>query len=328
VTRARVALAALGLALVAPAASAHEVRPALLALREGGPAVWDVEWRVPARGPERLALAVVLPAGCEEAAPRRAEPVAGMQVERWRVRCAGGLAGGTISIAGLERTVTDVLVRVTHAGGAEQTARILPDRPSLVVAATPGALDVARTYLTLGAGHILSGVDHLLFVLALLIVVEGAGRLVRAITAFTAAHSLTLAAATLGWVRVPAAPVEATIALSIAFLAAGAVRARPDLAQRRPWVVAFAFGLLHGLGFAGTLAKVGLPIDAIPLALLYFNVGVEGGQLLFIAAALPALAGIRRIGPPGATAAWRVAAYGIGAVASYWTIERIAGFLG
>jgi hydrogenase/urease accessory protein HupE len=324
----------LGLVLAAPSASAHEVRPALLALRETEAGLWDVEWRVPARGPERLALSVVLPPACAQVAAPTGGPVAGMHVERWRVRCAGGLAGGTVAIAGLERTVTDVLVRITQAGGATQTARVLPARPSLLVARAPRAREVASTYLALGVEHILLGADHLLFVLALLLLVEGTGRLVRAITAFTAAHSLTLAAATLGWVHVPSAPVEATIALSIVFLAREITLARsgrPGLAQRRPWIVAFAFGLLHGLGFAGALAEVGLPAQAIPLALLFFNAGVEAGQLLFLAAALAALALLGRLArgrlrPLDAAWAWRVAVHGIGGIASYWTIERIAGF--
>jgi hydrogenase/urease accessory protein HupE len=319
------------LLLLAPAAGAHEVRPALLELREAGAGVWDVTWRVPARGEMRLALDVRLPASCQELAPRQASFVSGMHVQRWRARCPDELAGQEIAIDGLSRTVIDVLVRVGRADGGVQTARVLPSHPSFRVEVSAGPLEVARTYLRLGVEHILLGIDHLLFVLALLILVEGTRRLVATVTAFTVAHSLTLAAATMGWVRVPPPPVEAAIALSIVFLAAEIAHARtgrPGLAQRRPWIVSFSFGLLHGLGFAGALAEVGLPVDAIPLALLFFNVGVELGQLLFIAAALSALAAVRRFAAFDSAWAWRVPVYGIGAIAAYWTIERVAGFWG
>jgi hydrogenase/urease accessory protein HupE len=198
-----------------------------------------------------------------------------------------------------------------------------------MLVATPGLSALAYTYLALGVEHILLGIDHLLFILALLMIVRGRRRMLLAITAFTVSHSITLALASLGVVHVSGAPVEAVIALSIVFLATEIVhgkQGRPGLTERRPWVVAFVFGLLHGLGFAGALAEIGLPENAIPLSLFFFNVGVEIGQLLFVALVLAlALLG-RRL------AAWRpeqigpLPAYGIGAVAAYWTIERITGF--
>jgi hydrogenase/urease accessory protein HupE len=191
-----------------------------------------------------------------------------------------------------------------------------------------------QTYTLLGIGHILLGFDHLLFVLALLLLVDGTRRLIMTITAFTIAHSITLVFATLGFVSVPGPPVEAMIALSIVFVASEIIhgrQGRPGLTQRYPWVVAFAFGLLHGLGFAGALAEVGLPQASIPLALLFFNVGVEIGQLLFIAAVLLLLALGRRVlamtgrhEPPGWL--WRLPPYAIGGMASYWVFERVAGF--
>ena len=336
-TRARVAAATLAAAvlLAAPAAPAHEVRPALLALRETAPAHWDVAWHVPARGGEPLPLAVVLPEACVALAPPRAETQPGAHVVRWPVRCAGGLAGRALSVAGLERTVSEVLVRIAHADGRTQTARLLPARPTLVVEPAPARAAVARAYLALGVEHVLGGADHLLFVLALLLLVEGRRRLVRAITAFTAAHSLTLAAATLGWLHLPPAPTEATIALSVAFLAREILRPPDGLARRRPWIAAFGFGLLHGLGFAGALAETGLPAGAIPEALVFFNAGVEAGQLLFVAAVLLGLRGLRRAAgafgvarpaPRAASFVTRVAAYGIGAIATCWTIERVLGF--
>jgi hypothetical protein len=198
-----------------------------------------------------------------------------------------------------------------------------------VIPAVTSALDVVRAYTVLGIEHILGGVDHLLFVLALLLLVRGLGRLVATVTAFTVAHSVTLAAATLGFVHVPSAPVEATIALSILFLASELARqqlaggaSRADLTARFPWVVAFSFGLLHGFGFAGALSEIGMPAKAVPLALLFFNVGVELGQLAFIAAVLAVGWGFRRaalVAPRG----WpRAAAYGIGSVAAFWFVQR------
>jgi len=217
--------------------------------------------------------------------------------------------------------------------GTTQLARINPFEPRFVVTASPDAYEVVQTYTLLGIEHILTGFDHLLFVLALLILVKGTRRLIATITAFTVAHSLTLFAATLGWVHVPGPPVEAAIALSIVFVAAEIVHGRqgmPGLTERYPWVIAFAFGLLHGLGFAGALAEVGLPQNAIPLALLFFNVGVELGQLVFIGAILLLLAAARRLAAGFDLAVprwwWRIPPYLIGGLASFWVFERVAAF--
>ena len=178
-------------------------------------------------------------------------------------------------------------MRIQFNDGTTRTQRLTPTETTFQIAKLPSALAVVETYFELGIEHILLGIDHLLFVFALLLLVSGARRLVATITAFTAAHSITLAAATLDWVRLPAPPLEAVIALSIAFVAAEILQAQKgntSLTIRQPWLVAFTFGLLHGFGFAGALAEIGLPSVEIPLALLFFNVGVEAGQLLFIAA--------------------------------------------
>jgi hydrogenase/urease accessory protein HupE len=188
---------------------------------------------------------------------------------------------------------------------------------------------VVRTYFLLGVEHILSGIDHLMFVLALLLLVKGVRRVVVTVTAFTLAHSLTLAGATLGFVHMPGPPVEAAIALSIVFVASEIIHSRqgkPGLTESYPWVVAFTFGLLHGFGFAGALAEVGLPDNAIPLALLFFNLGVEAGQLLFIAGVLAVAIAWRRLRAPWPEWARWMPAYGIGSVAAFWTIERVAAF--
>lgn len=316
------------LAVASGAAQAHEVRPAYLELKEVGADTYELLWKVPARGEDRrFGLHLRVPGHCRPASPAKQVFTGGAHVERSRIVCPGGLAGGEIRIEGLAATLTDALVRIAWADGASQVARLTPDAASMRVAAAPSGATVARTYLALGIEHILLGVDHLLFVLALLLVVKGGRRLVATVTAFTVAHSITLALASLGLVHVPAAPVEAVIALSIVFVAAEIVHARQGregLAARAPWVVAFAFGLLHGFGFAGALAEIGLPQGHIPLALLLFNVGVELGQLLFIATALGAAAviGHARVRLPH----WAglVPPYAIGSVAMLWVIQRIA----
>ncbi len=259
--------------------------------------------------------------------------------ERWSVKCAGGLTGAAIHIAGLAATMTDVLVRVERLDGTAQVARLTPSRPAFVVEAAPTRIEVAATYTRLGVEHILSGIDHLLYVLAMLLLVTGWKRVVATMTAFTATHSLTLTAATLGWVHVPQPPVEACIALSIVFVVREIARSQEGtsgLTERWPWVISFTFGLLHGFGFAGALSEVGLPAAAIPVALLFFNIGVEIGQLLFIAAVVAALVfgrkAMRRFRPPAftylrsSTFARLGPPYAIGSIAMFWVIQRIASF--
>jgi len=201
----------------------------------------------------------------------------------------------------------------------------------VAIAAAAGPLEVTRAYLTHGITHILFGYDHLLFVLALMLIVRNTRVLVATITAFTLAHSITLALATLAYAQVPGPPVEATIALSILLLAGEIVRVRrgqPSLTQRRPWIVAFAFGLLHGFSFAGALAGIGLPHGDLPLALFAFNVGVEVGQLAFIAGVLAVLALARRVALPAVITRYTypVVTLGIGALSAFWLIERVSVF--
>jgi hydrogenase/urease accessory protein HupE len=319
---------------LAPSVFAHEVRPAYLELRQTGSETYDALWKVPGQGGDlRLGLYVEFPASCTNVTQPRATMVNNAYTERWVVNCAGGLSGGTIHIAGLSATMTDVLVRLERTDRSTQVVRLTPSAPSFVVEAAPSALEVANTYLVLGVEHILLGIDHLLFVLALFILVKGTGRLIATITAFTVAHSLTLAGATLGFVQVPGPPVEAGIALSIVFVAAEIVHSRQGrigLTERFPWIVAFTFGLLHGFGFASALSEVGLPQSAIPVALLFFNVGVEIGQLFFIASIFAFIALARqvtqRIGVSLPAWAWRVPAYAIGSVSAFWIIQRISVF--
>ncbi len=324
-------------AIAAPGARADEFKPAYLQVTATPGAAGDYEilWRRPALDETTmLRVAPEFPPGTRELSARSTYYAAGAAVQRWRARVEGGLEGKAVTFEGLASARIDVLVRYQRADGTEQVGRVTPFGDRFAFAASPGGFEVARTYTTIGIGHILLGFDHLLFVLALVILVDGFRRLFWTITAFTAAHSISLAAATLGVVHVPGPPVEAAIALSIAFVAAEVVQKRrghTSLAQKYPWLIAFTFGLLHGLGFAGALAEVGLPQNAIPLALFFFNVGVEIGQLLFVAAVLAVLAGgyaaARRFefAPPAGL--WIVPPYAIGTIAAFWTIERVAGFV-
>ncbi len=328
-TRARIAFAILFFGLVA-AANADIFRPAYLELRELGDDQYEVLWKVPALGTDRrLSAYVQFPPGTENLSESQPFISDGAWVERWQISHPGGLVGKIVSIEGKATGVTDVIARVERLDGSSQVERLEAGAPQFEVRASAGTSEVAWSYTVLGIEHILSGFDHLLFVFALLLVVSGGKRIVATVTAFTVAHSITLVAATLGWVSMPGPPVEAIIALSIVFVAAEVLRGlqgNPGLTARAPWIVAFSFGLLHGFGFAGALAETGLPQTAIPVALLMFNVGVELGQLLFVVAVLTLVAINRKLfsNPP----AWAIpaAAYGVGSVAAFWTIERVASF--
>jgi hydrogenase/urease accessory protein HupE len=323
----RLVLAVLVAVILAGAAQAHEVRPAYLRIQQTGAETFDLLWRVPARGSLRLGIYVQMPAHCEEAAERLAWQEGGTHIERWPVRCPGGITGHRVEITGLSSTVIDALARYERLDGTTQVERMTPASPGFQATDSESLGEVASTYTLLGIEHILLGVDHLLFVLALLILVPNTRKLIWTITSFTLAHSLTLAAATMGWVHVPQKPVEAVIALSILFVAMEIVhwrQGKPGITRRWPWVVAFTFGLLHGFGFAGALTEIGLPEHAIPMALLFFNLGVEAGQLVFIAAVLALWFLLGRFA--WSAWAWRVPVYLIGSLAAFWTIERIAGF--
>lgn len=306
---------------------AHEVRPAYLELRESEPGVFSTTWKVPARGDYRLAIQPSYPQFCRQIGEPMTSQADSAFIERGRIRCDKPLAGSRILIRRLEATQTDVLARIEGADGAVETERLTPSQPDFIVPAKPSRLGVLWTYFQLGVEHILTGIDHLLFVLCLVLLVRDVRMLLATVTAFTVAHSITLAAATLGFVNVRSAPIEATIALSIVFLASELLRdpaQRSDITRYYPWLVVFSFGLLHGLGFAGALAEVGLPHGEIPLALFSFNVGVEFGQLAFIATALSVIYLWRLAVRHTPVWAPRVAAYAIGSIASYWVFERLA----
>jgi len=307
---------------------AHELRPAYLELHEERTGEFSVLWKTPMLGDARLALEPEFSGDAKAATAVVTRRPPGAAVQTWILR-APALRGETLRIRGLEGTMTDALVRMEFADGTTWTQRLTPQQPAAAIPQTSSSLHTAGVYLRLGIEHILTGIDHLLFVLALILITRGGWRLVKTVSAFTLSHSITLTAATLGFVHVPQRPVEAVIALSIVFVAAEIVqeyRGRVGIAARAPWVVAFTFGLLHGLGFAGGLSDAGLPQGHVPLALLFFSGGVETGHLLFVATVLGVIEVSRRIRIPLPQWVELVPAYAIGSVAMFWVLQRIAAF--
>ncbi|MFZ3374234.1 MAG: HupE/UreJ family protein [Chthoniobacterales bacterium] len=333
-------LALVSLASTSPA-FAHESRPAYLEVKETMPGIFDILWRTPLMSGMHLPVVLKLPDGLKDVRPPGTEQLADSLLERRKVNAGpNGFSGKRIEFPGLQATITDVLIRVEMLDGRNWTTITHPSQPWVDISAAKTSWQIIGSYIRLGIEHILFGVDHLLFVLALLILVKGWRRLLGTITAFTVAHSITLAAATLGFVHVPPKPVEAAIALSIVFVACEIIHrrtGRTGLTEQWPWVIAFTFGLLHGLGFASALREVGLPQNAIPLALLFFNVGVEVGQLLFISSVMAvitaAVYATRKLSRSNVTSQFAfnwceiAAAYAIGVVASFWLIQRTLSFV-
>ena len=322
----RLLLWGLLIALAAPA-RADELRPGYLELTQRDAARWDLIWKAPVLGGLATRSRPALPAFCKVTpGPVRLERAALVAIAR--LDCARPLDRASVGLAGMETSFTDALLRVAPLGRPVQAERLTPDRPMVTIKAVPDRWQVARTYALLGVQHILTGYDHLLFVVALVLLLARGWVVVRAATAFTVAHSLTLAGTTLGLFGLAQAPVEALIALSIVFLSVEIVKQTDGtqrLSERIPWVVAFLFGLLHGFGFAGALREIGLPEGDIPMALLTFNLGVEAGQLVIIAACLGLIAVLRRFAQPALRPATVFATYGIGTIASFWFIERLIG---
>lgn len=315
--------------LIGSSAIAHELRPAYLDVRETAANEFAVLWKVPALDDLRLGLYVRLPDSCKANAEAVRAIQDGAYFERWSMACPNGLKGQQIVIDGLRSTVTDVLTRIEYRDGTRQVARLTPEKPALLVAGSQSWLEVAKTYFLLGVDHILTGFDHLLFIFALMLLIHDRWMLVKTITAFTIAHSVTLAGATLGYISLPQKPVEATIALSIAFVARELVKTRSGerrLSEDYPWVVAFVFGLLHGFGFAGALKETGLPQTDISLALLTFNLGVEAGQLMFIAATLVVFRAAGMLLTVPIAPARIAAAYLIGTTSMVWLVARFSSF--
>ena len=313
-----------------PNADAHRLEPAYLEINEQSSGSFNILWKRPLVGGRPMNIYPLLPEGCSNITEPSVRALVSGAVERWIVDCGEmGMTNETITIDGLSATQTDTLLRIQLANGSMHTTVLRPDSPSFLVPEKASKSKVAGSYLLLGIEHILGGFDHLLFVLGLLLIVSNARLLIKTITAFTLAHSVTLAVAALGFVYVPQAPVEAVIALSILFLATELVkqkRGETGLTFRAPWLVALSFGLLHGFGFAGALTEVGLPQSDIPLALLFFNVGVEAGQLIFVAGVLVVIWMINRIKFRWPVWVEQVPAYAIGSLAAFWFIQRTISF--
>ena len=315
----------LALVVGAVSAQAHEVRPAYLEIIEQQDGSYSLTWKQPSLAEARIAIDPQLPAACTTLGERHVAVADGAFVARWQVQCPGGLAGQSIRIAGLERTLTSTFVRTQLADGRTIANVVQASDPSFEFAA---ARPMWSAYFVLGIEHILGGIDHVFFVIGLILLVPSLWRLVGALTAFTVAHSVTLGAAALGFAGLPQAAVEVVIALSILVVGYEVVRAargQTGLTYAMPWAVAFGFGLLHGFGFAGALAEIGLPQDAKLGALLLFNVGVETGQLMIVAVAVPLTRWIASRTVDLRRRIQLAAGYSLGAAAAFWMIQRVAG---
>ena len=327
-----VVVALFGLLAMLSVAHAHESRPAYLEIKESAPGQYALLWRTPVLAGVRLPLVLSLPEGVKNLKPPLVQEFNDSLVERrWIDAGPNGLAGKRIEIKGLQFTITDALVRFEWLDGRTVQTIVRPSQPWIEVAPTQDWWEVMGTYAAEGIRHILFGADHLLFVLGLLLIVGNRWMLVKTVTAFTVAHSITLAMATFGVADVPALPLNAAIALSILFLGPEIVRVwrgETSFTIRHPWVVAFAFGLLHGFGFATALTSAGLPRQDLPLALLSFNVGVELGQLGFIALVLAVERSFRVLQVQWPRWVQALPGYVVGSLGAFWTIQRVALLIG
>jgi len=309
-------------------ANAHEVRPAYLQIEQKGENSFHVVWKIPATGMAVPKIYLELPENWKMTS-NNASLISNALRQEWNYELNDNIHGGEITFDGLQNTIMDVLVTIKLLNGVKFSGLVKPKKPIYVIPDTPSVWNISKTYLKLGIEHILFGFDHLLFVLALVLITFGGWRIVKTITAFTIAHSITLSLAALGFVHMPSASIEAVIALSIVFLAVELVhftKGRVGLTAKYPWVVAFIFGLLHGFGFAGALTELGLPQTDIPFALAFFNIGVELGQLVFVMVILVIIFLVNKIKMKPKKWVKLVPAYSIGIIATMWCFERVLGF--
>ena len=310
--------------------NADEVRPCYLELTEKTANNFSLVFKVPAKGDKKLSLQVVLPKNCEKSTPIHTQFRKSIYTEKYNVKCLNPLASSSITIKGLQNTRTDLLLRLEFLDKTSQSTLLTPTNNSYLVQKSASSLQVVETYTWLGITHILLGFDHLMFVFALLLIVDSMRKLLLTITAFTLAHSITLAGSSLGLFYLPQKPVEAIIALSILFLAVEIINEKKGvkgITSKYPWIVAFIFGLLHGFGFAGALAEIGLPQNAITLALIFFNVGVEIGQLAFVATVTLFSFLLTQFITANIRSFTRtLIVYVIGITSTFWLIERISSF--
>ena len=312
---------------VAQVAHAHRFAPSLLKVNEIADQQYNMVWKTPAQGTSNVPLRPVWPDSCEvkNASPPQMEGTG--KVSSWQLHCRGlgedGLVGETLGVAGLGANQASAMVMVSLLDGRQYQQVLNSEQPEFVVPLESSAGDVMSDYSLLGIEHIWGGIDHLLFVFGLLLLVGGGTRLLWTITAFTVGHSITLSLVTLGYFDYPVALVEFTIALSIFVLAVELTRVKKhDMLWRNPWWLAAGFGLLHGMGFAGALAETGLPQDNLPLALLFFNVGIEIGQIAFILVVLALWMLVRRPLAPWQDRLLPIPVYILGALSAMWCIER------
>ena len=314
--------------LAVSAASAHETRPAYLEIKEAAPGQFLVLWRTPLMAGMRLPVVLKLPDNVRDLREPSVQELSDSLVERrWVDAGPDGLAGKRIEFSGLQMTITDVLVRLEMLDGSKWTTIAHPSQPWIEIAASQTWAGVAATYIVQGIRHILFGADHMLFVLGLLLIVKDRWMLLKTVTAFTVAHSITLAIATLGYAEMPVLPLNAAIALSILFLGPEIVRSwrgETSFTIQHPWAVAFAFGLLHGFGFASALTSAGLPRQELPLALVSFNVGVELGQVGLIVLIVALERSFRILEVRWPRWAQMVPGYTVGSLGAFWTVQRIA----
>jgi hydrogenase/urease accessory protein HupE len=310
----------------AASAQADELRPGYMAFTQQSASDWSLSWKLPMRGGLTPQTNPILPEVCSLSDTPQRIIADGAVETRVAARCTGNVAGQEIGMSAMTASQTDILVRVAPLGRPVQALRLTAAEPIAIIAAKPDRWQVAKTYFIIGVEHILFGYDHLLFVVCLVLLLNGWWTIAKAVTAFTVAHSVTLIGTTMGLMGLPQAPVEAVIALSIMFLAVEILKKDPDrprLSERLPWLVALIFGLLHGFGFAGALREVGLPESDVPTALLTFNLGVEAGQSLIVFAAIAVVAGLRRFAASATQPVLKFATYAIGITAGFWFIERI-----
>ncbi|OIQ41270.1 MAG: hypothetical protein BM563_00875 [Bacteroidetes bacterium MedPE-SWsnd-G1] len=308
--------------------SAHEVRPGYFSVLQVNDSIYQVTWKVPAMGDAIPKIYPRVPETWEKLGEQQ-NLMSGNLRRTFDFKITEPIEGGLIRFDGQEKTLIDILLTIRLQNGNQYSVMIKPSNPRYTIPKEPSKYEVVTTYLILGVEHILIGIDHLFFVLALLLITVGFRKLIKTVTAFTIAHSITLSLSALGVVGLPGPPVEAVIALSIVFLAVELIKhykGETGLTMKYPWVVAFTFGLLHGFGFAGALADIGLPQAEIPLALLFFNVGVEVGQILFILAVLGFIFILKKLKKSWPNWIQQVTPYAIGSVAAFWLIERVVGF--
>jgi hydrogenase/urease accessory protein HupE len=329
---ARLAWLSACVALSASIVAAHETWPAYLGIKETTPGQFQILWRTPVMAGMYLPVVLKLAASARDLREPSVQELSDSRVERrWIETGPKGLAGNRIEFTGLEMTITDVVIRVEMLDGRKWTTIVHPSQSWVEIAASQTWAELVATYIVQGIRHLLFGADHMLFVLGLLLIVQNRWMLLKTVTAFTVAHSITLAIATLGYAEVPISPLNAAIALSILFLGPEIVRSwrgQTSLTLRHPWAVAFAFGLLHGFGFASALTSAGLPRQELPLALVSFNVGVELGQLGFIGLILALERSFRILQVRWPRWAQAFPGYAVGSIGAFWTVQRITLLLG